>query len=218
MALGDNFMWFIDENHKEELPTGETNDWFFGDERKKAFELLSFQFGVSGAGKQTVETAGGDNTGADKSSSGKAQFNELEIRKPVDTASVKFYQSCSNGTEFDTAMIAVRMSAGIGYLLYMQYILRLVRITAITWSGASGDRRPEETVRMSFKAMGFRYVQQTETGDLGKQLEWMWTTVRQGGPGLDVGSGKSNPPFEKDMVVPKKTPPPLPPRPARPIK
>ena len=226
--IGDNYMWFVDPANDDDLPKGETqDDWF---NSKSAFEVLNLKFGMTGAGKETVETSeqsggggsargpsggGGSARGASGFSApaaakspgggastaggkGKADFEALTISKYVDLASVKFYRACSMGLEFDTAMLAIRKAGG-SHLLYMQYILRLVRVTGVNWEGGSGSEPAKENVTFTFKALGFKYVQQTPKGLAGAKLQWLFSIAKGGSTNtLDVGNGRPAPPFPPD--------------------
>jgi type VI protein secretion system component Hcp len=216
--IGDNYMWFVDTAHANDLPIGETTDQWFA--QKKAFELSHFTIGMSGADEKTVQDspqssppsrsiAGLDlaapRAGSQRSQAsaidndaGKTKFNQLKIAKLVDLASVKFYQACSQGVSFDTAYLVVRKAGG-AHLLFMQYIFRLIRVVGVDWEGGSGSEAPTENVDLIFKAMGFRYIQQDASGYVATKIDWLWSTV-QGTPTLSVKPGEQPPTFLPDTV------------------
>lgn len=150
--IGDNFMWFPEKSSGAKVE-GESTDTFFA--HKKAFELRSFQF--------TMDNKDAVDSGSKGSVAGRAKFQEFEIEKDVDSASVPLYKACSLGTLIPTVMLAVRKAGGSS-LLYLQYIFRYVHVTGITWSGGSGDSRASEKMTFSFKAMGFQYIAQAADG------------------------------------------------------
>lgn len=169
----DNFLWIPDAakggllDSKAAKPEGESTDAYFGPQ-KKALECTSFSFGISQA-----ETAGSGSSGA---GAGKAKFDEFEIKKFVDLASVPLYNACAAGAHFPNVCLAIRKAGGAG-LVYIQYIFRMVFVTSINWSGGSGDSAPEETIKFKFGAMGIRYVQQKPDGTEGTKLDGAWSVV-----------------------------------------
>jgi type VI secretion system secreted protein Hcp len=184
--IGDNFMWFPEKNgYKVE---GETTDAFFA--TKKAFEVYNFRFTMDN--KDSVDSDGS------KSAAGKAKFQEFEVEKTVDTASVPLYKACSLGTLIPTIMLAIRKSGGSD-LIYLQYIFRYAKVTGITWSGGSREESAMEKMTFSFKAMGVQYISQRPDGGVGKRQSWSWNTATQGGksgtPSLELEGIESPPDF-----------------------
>lgn len=182
---GDNFMWFPDNSGWSDVD-GETTDSYFT--KKRAFEVNRFQFTMDN--KESVDS------GAKGSVAGRAKFQEFEVEKLVDSASVPLYRACSLGTLIPTIMLVSRKSGGSG-LLYLQYIFRYTHVTGITWMG--GEDAVTEKMTFSFKAMGFQYIAQTATGGQGKKQAWSWNTVTQGDkPGstsLDISGIEKAPDF-----------------------
>ncbi len=168
----DNFMWFPDEAKgglllgKSKKPEGETADAWFA--KKKALELIEFTFGLEQADTTTSSTSG--------SGGGKVKFNEFEIKKAVDLASVPLYQACAAGAHYPSVMLAIRKPGG-EKLLYLQYIFCQVFVTNIGWSGGAGEEAPSETVKFKFGALGIRYVQQLPNGQPGAAMEGAWSVV-----------------------------------------
>jgi type VI secretion system secreted protein Hcp len=154
----DNFLWIpkaavggLMGTHTQ--PQGESTDEWFS--KKGAFEVLSFSFGVTQG-----ETSGSGSTGA---GIGRAKFDEFQIEKFVDRASVPLFNCCAAGAHFPDVLLAVRKPGGSN-LLYLQYIFRMVFVTNIGWSGGGGDETPKETIKFKFGAMGIQYVQQDAKG------------------------------------------------------
>jgi type VI secretion system secreted protein Hcp len=185
--IGDNFMWFPEKSGGTKVE-GETSDTFFA--HKKAFELRSFQF--------TMDNQDAVDSGSKGSVAGRAKFQEFEIEKDVDSASVPLYKACSLGTLIPTVMLAVRKAGGSS-LLYLQYIFRYVHVTGITWTGGSGEGRATEKMTLSFKAMGFQYIAQAADGGVGRKQAWSWNTAtqndKQGSPSLEIAGIESAPDF-----------------------
>src|SRR5690349_10461533 len=140
--IGDTFMWFPDA---PDIITGETTDEWFA--RRNAFEISTYKFNATNADE-------------DKKSKQGLKFGSFTITKPVDLASVPLYQACSEGRMFPSVMMATRKAGGAQFV-YLQFLFRKVWVTGIEWSGGGGEKAPEETVTLSFKAMGVQYVAQT---------------------------------------------------------
>jgi type VI secretion system secreted protein Hcp len=175
----DNFLWFLKGAQGGLVgagtkPEGESADNWFS--KKQAFECLNVSFGVSQA-----ETTG---SGASGAGAGKVKFDEFSIEKYVDLASVPLYQACAAGAHFDSVMLANRKAGGSN-LLYLQYIFRMVFVTAINWSGGGGEEAPKETIKFRFGAMGIQYARQLATGAGGTPITASWSVLKNK-PTIDV--------------------------------
>lgn len=169
----DNFVWIpaaasggLLKGDAATQPQGETADKWFS--TKKAFECLSITFGVTQA-----ETTGSAATG---SGAGKAKFDEFQIEKFVDLASVPMYQACCAGAHFPTICLAIRKAGGSN-LIYVQYMFRMVFVTSISWTGGDGEAAPKETIKFKYGALGIQYVRQLPTGGPGTPISVMWSNV-----------------------------------------
>lgn len=169
----DNFLYFPSAavggllSDKALKPQGESTDEWFS--KKNALEILSFSFGVTQA-----DTAGSGSTGA---GTGRAKFDEFQVEKAVDLASVPLYNACAAGAHYPDVLLLIRKPGGSN-LLYLQFIFRMVFVTNISWSGGSGDEAPKETIKFKFGAMGIQYQQQDATGaPKGSPLPGYWSTV-----------------------------------------
>jgi len=166
----DNFLWFPTAaqgglmSSAATQPKGETTDKWFS--QKNAVELLSISFGVAQA-----ETTSSGTTG---SAAGKAKFEEFQIEKFIDLASVPLYNACAAGAHFPNVVLAVRKAGGSN-LVYLQYIFRQVFVTNIAWSGGGGEEAPKETVKFKFNALGVQYVRQLATGAAGTPIQAWWS-------------------------------------------
>jgi type VI secretion system secreted protein Hcp len=185
--IGDNFMWFPEKSGSK--VEGETSDSFFS--RKRAFELINFRFTMDN--KEAVDSGAGKGSAA-----GKAKFQEFEIDKEVDSASIPLYKACSLGTLIPTIMMASRKAGGSG-LIYLQYIFRYNHVTGITWSGGTGNASATEKLTFAFKAMGVQYISQKPDGSEGRRQAWSWNTAvqndRPGSPTLEIEGVESAPDF-----------------------
>jgi len=176
----DNFMWFPTAatggllSSAATKPQGETQDKWFS--AKGALELLSISFGVAQA-----ETTGSGSGGA---SAGKAKFDEFQIEKFVDLASVPLFNACAAGAHFPSVCLAVRKAGG-DPLLYFQTVFRQVFVTNISWTGGAGEEAPKETIKFKYGAMGVQYARQLSTGAAGTPIQAHWSMVTNK-PTLDV--------------------------------
>jgi type VI secretion system secreted protein Hcp len=167
----DNFMWFPEAAKgtlvgKGAKPEGETTDTWFAS--MKAMELKSVTFGIA-----QPETTGSWSTGA---GAGKAKFEEFQVVKAVDKASVPLFNACCAGAHYPAICLAIRKSGGDN-LVYLQYIFRMVFVTGIEWSGGGGEEAPTETVKFRFGAMGVQYIKQKADGTEGDKVQAAWSTV-----------------------------------------
>jgi type VI secretion system secreted protein Hcp len=169
----DNFVWFpapasggLLKGDAATQPQGESADKWFS--TKKAFECTSITFGVTQA-----ETTGSAATG---SGAGKAKFDEFQIEKFVDLASVPLYQACCAGAHFPTICLAIRKAGGSN-LIYVQYMFRMVFVTSISWTGGDGEAAPKETIKFKYGALGLQYVRQKADGGGDKPYPMYWSNV-----------------------------------------
>jgi type VI secretion system secreted protein Hcp len=176
----DNFLWFPAAATGGLLsagatkPQGESTDKWFS--TKGAMECLSLTFGVGQA-----ETTSSGSTGA---SAGKAKFEEFQIEKFVDLASVPIFNACAAGAHFPSVMLAIRKAGGSN-LIYLQYVFRQVFVTSISWNGGGGEEIPKETIKFKFGALGVQYVRQLSTGAAGTPIQALWSQITNK-PTLDV--------------------------------
>lgn len=188
--IGDNFMWFPETNGTR--VEGESTDRYFS--HKKAFEISSFKFAMDN--KEAVDSPG--RKGSTGSAAGKVKFQEFEIEKRVDSASVPLYRACSEGKPFPNVMLAIRRAEGSA-LVYLQFIFRYVHVTGITWSGGGGEDLAKERMTFNFVAMGVQYIATKADGTQGKRQSWSWNTITQDGkPGiasLDIKDVEAPPEF-----------------------
>jgi type VI secretion system secreted protein Hcp len=164
-------------------PKGESADKWFS--TKGAFECTNITFGVTQA-----ETTGSAATG---SGAGKAKFDEFQVEKGVDLASVPIYQACCAGAHFPTLCLAIRKAGGSN-LIYVQYIFRMVFVTSVSWNGGTGTEAPKETIKFKYGALGIQYVRQLPTGLAGTPIPMYWSNITNK-PVLDVPGLDAAPKF-----------------------
>jgi len=167
----DAFMY--SEGGKEKIP-GETQDDAMS--AKKAFEILSFEFGAENNINIGSITAGG--------AAGKAVFKELSITKKTDTASTGLFNALCTGEHFDDMVIELRRAAGSSASgasgkTFMKFDMRLVMVQDITWSGSDGDDICEESLTLQYGAIQIHYFSQDKTGKMASSpKEAKWSRVK----------------------------------------
>jgi type VI secretion system Hcp family effector len=174
-------MWFCDEQNlvgEDKLPWGESSDAWF--KQVKAFEVYHYEFGA------TRDASGESPTKND------AEFGTLSITKDVEKATVRFFRACTEETEFPTAILVSRTAGGDPFM-YLQYVLRGVKVTSVNWShdaGTHGTDRPDEVVQLQFTGMGAQYTQQKADGTIGGFKRWAWKKTSPKAPAGDQDAYK----------------------------
>ncbi|MFT7058036.1 MAG: type VI secretion system secreted protein Hcp [Pseudorhodobacter sp.] len=161
------------EAQKTVIP-GETQDEAMA--KKKAFEILSFEFGAENNINIGSITGGG--------AAGKAVFKELSITKKTDTASTGLFQALCTGQHFDDLVIELRRAGGgskasSSGVTFMKFDMRLVMVQDITWSGSDGDDICEESLTLQYGAIKIHYFSQDAKGVMNSTpQEAMWSRVK----------------------------------------
>jgi len=130
-------------------------------------EVTSFTLGV-----ENTSTIGSATGGA---GAGKAMFSSLEITKQIDKASPGLFALAASGGHFDQANLYVRKVGGTTD--YLVYRLKLVAVSDVEWSGASGDDSPLETVKFQYGALQVQYASQNANGTLATPQTANWSQV-----------------------------------------
>jgi type VI secretion system secreted protein Hcp len=153
---------------------GETQDEAMS--AKKAFEVLSFEFGAENNINIGSITGGG--------AAGKATFKELSITKKTDTASTGLFKALCTGQHFDDLVIELRRAGGGASATssgktFMKFDMRLVMVQDMTWSGSDGDDICEESVTLQYGAIQIHYFKQDAKGAMAaKPEEAKWSRVK----------------------------------------
>jgi type VI secretion system Hcp family effector len=130
------------------------------------FEISDFSFGVTNRASIGSATSG--------AGSGKAEFREFTIKRPVDSASPIFFKNCCAGSHYKTVVIQMRKAGGEGSgKPYVQYRFGLVAVKKIDWSGP-GDEGPEETITFEYGALEIQYQPQSGGGGVSTALSPYW--------------------------------------------
>ena len=136
---------------------GESQD----DKHKGHIDLISFKFGVRQPGGSGAIGAGGG--------IGKAQFNEFELTKRMDSASAKLMLACATGQHFKDATLYCRKAGGT-QVEYVKIKLEQVLVSGYESSaGESGlkDQLPIDTFHLNFGKIHFNYTAQNTDGTAG---------------------------------------------------
>ena len=135
------------------------------------FALNSFSLGI-----ENTVTLGSASGGA---GAGKAAFMDLELEKPLDSASPTMFQALASGKRFDSAQLVVRRGGGTEVPeAYLVYEFKVVYLSSQKWSGSDGDDVPGESVRMIYGALKITYKpSDPKTGKPGSPIEGKWNGI-----------------------------------------
>lgn len=169
----DAFMYIVGGNG---VPVrGETLDQQFASiEGTNGFEIKSFKVDVENP--TSLGSAGGG------AGTGKASLKPFEVAKVTDNCSPSLFKSCTTGTHYEKAVIALRKAGGgagkkSGHV-YLQFTFKVVFVNSISWSASSGDDLPEETVQFSYGAIMIEYWPQTTKGGASSTVnQQLWNQV-----------------------------------------
>jgi type VI secretion system Hcp family effector len=120
-----------------------------------AIKVSEFSWGI-----ENPVTIGSAGAGA-----GKAKFEELEIKKPVDAGSPGLMAALGKGAMIPNAWLVVRGDSAQKDA-YVQYRLKTVFVTKINNAAAAGDEGVYETVTLQVGGLQQRYVQTRANGTL----------------------------------------------------
>lgn len=164
----DAFLVFTSEADQPAYQ-GETLDAQFS--TKHAVQLKSFSLGIA----NTV-SVGSQSGGAGV---GKAQFQEFKITKLVDHVSPTLLQLAGSGGHLGQVDLYLRKAGGGSKdaLVYLQYTFKLVYVTALDWSGDSGEEAVSEAVTFKYGALKVQYTAQKPSGQKGSTTTGIWNQV-----------------------------------------
>src|SRR5262245_36647535 len=154
-AATDTFLKF-DKSTQAPSLDGESQDPTF----PKAIEISEFNWGI-----ENPITIGSATGGA---GTGKAKFEEVQIKKTPDASSAGLMMALGKGVAIPNAWIIVR-KAGDGTTAgkpYLQYRLNRVYVTKIDVSNSSGDDTPTENVTLAVGAIQQSYLKQGTTAPM----------------------------------------------------
>lgn len=120
---------------------------------------------------QVLSNAVDSNTGG---SSGRVQFSDISITKPLDKSSPLLIQNCNAGVAIASVTIDFERTGATPAVFY-KVTLEDVLITSVKQSGSAGDDVVMETVTMSFARIRWAYYPiDPKTGKPGTKVETGW--------------------------------------------
>jgi type VI secretion system secreted protein Hcp len=136
---------------------GESQD----DKHKGEIDLISWKFGVRQPGGSAAIGAG--------AGVGKAQFNEFELTKRMDSSSAKLMLACATGQHFSDAYLVSRKAGGT----QMEYVtIKLENVLVSGYESSAGeaewkDTLPIDTFHLNFAKISYKYTAQNADGSAG---------------------------------------------------
>ena len=140
---------------------GESRDKVHG----KEIDVLSWSWGMSNGGSAHV----GGGAGA-----GKANVQDLQVTKYVDSSSPILLLSCFSGKHHPNALLSVRKAGGQSPLEYFKIKLQEVFITSVVTGGHGHDDRLTEQVSLNFAQGAVDYTPQTAKGGAATPITFSW--------------------------------------------
>jgi len=145
-----------------------------GESRTKGFEnwidVDSWSWGASNAGSFHIAKGGG---------SGKANFNDLSLTKPVDMATPILMKSVAQGVHFPKAKLVLRKAGGAKPLDYLIIEFEELMVTSLSTGGTGDEDRLIESITLNFAKFKLNYTEQTEDGGAGKSSPFAFSIAQQ---------------------------------------
>jgi type VI secretion system secreted protein Hcp len=169
----DSFMYIVGGDG---VPVrGETLDKDFASiDGTTGFEIKSFKVDV-----ENPHSLGSSGGGA---GTGKASLKPFEVTKVTDNCSPSLFKSCTTGTHYQKAVIALRKAGGQAGKksgsVYLRFTFQMVFVNSVSWNGSSGDDLPEETVQFAYATIKVEYFPQQKAGTMNPTAnEQLWNQV-----------------------------------------
>ncbi len=131
-------------------------------------QVISWSFGVHNAGSASFGSGSG---------SGKADFQDLVITKPVDLSTPVLWQWCCSGKHCPSGVLTIR-KMGTTPLEYLVANLSNIVVSSVSTSGSGMDDVQYETVALHFQNYKFTYTKQDETGAAAGTAEGGWDIAK----------------------------------------
>jgi type VI secretion system secreted protein Hcp len=144
--------------------TGESID----DKHSGAIQVVSWSFGVHNSGSATFGTGSG---------SGKADFQDLTITKPVDLSTPTLWNWCCSGKHCPSGTLTIR-KMGTTPLEYLVINLSNIVVSTAQTAASGGDDVLYETVSLHFQNYKMTYTKQDETGSAAGTSEGGWDVAK----------------------------------------
>ena len=137
------------------------------DEKYKDWiEVLGYQYGATQATSATASSSGG-------ASSERVALSDFTIRKSVDKASAKLFESCCKGTHISTVQLVVNRAGG-DKVTYLTIDMEEVVVSSVNFiaGGSKGEDNevsdlPTEEIKFNFARIKTTYTQQKRTDGQG---------------------------------------------------
>jgi len=142
-----------------------------GESTRKGFEgwIEVFSFSLGATNPTTVGTTSGGG------GAGKVSLSDFSVMKKCDVASPSVFQNCCKGTHYDTATISLnKAGGGAAPVTFLKYDFQEVYVSAVNWSGSSGQDEATESVTFAYGAVTITYQAQPTTGDPGTTAATNW--------------------------------------------
>lgn len=118
-------------------------------------EIDDFSWGVRQDGDLHKGTGGGR---------GKAVIYDVRVRKSLDSASADLLKLAISLKHVPSVTLICRESAGDSKINYMEFEMKEVYVTELTYSKGEGSGKPTENLTLQFANFNFKYNQQDNTG------------------------------------------------------
>ncbi|MCF4009171.1 Hcp family type VI secretion system effector [Rheinheimera sp. UJ63] len=123
-------------------------------DNRGAMDILAWSEGLSQSG--SFQTGGGG--------AGKANFQDINFTKWLDSASPALRLSVANGQHIPTATLTVRR-AGANPSQYFKIEMKNIIVTSVSSGGSGGDDRLTENITLNFAEVTWTYYPIDEGGN-----------------------------------------------------
>jgi type VI secretion system secreted protein Hcp len=136
----------------------------------KEIQVLSWSWGVSNSGSAAF--GGGAGTG-------KANFSDLSLTKPVDKSTPGLWENCCSGSQYATAVFTMRKAGGKKPLEFLVINFGNVMVSSVS-SGSGGDDLQTENLSLHFQNFKMTYKMQDESGGDAGDTSGSWDIATTG--------------------------------------
>ena len=142
---------------------GQTQDK--GHKGKKLIDIQGWSFGCSNSGNLHTGTGG----------SGKVSYTDIQINKPMCSASSKLLQHCNTGKVLDSAVIRVRKAIGEKPVEYFTLNMNSVIVKSLGYGASGGADGVSESLTLHFKNYELDFVPvDLDKGTAGSKQQTTW--------------------------------------------
>ncbi len=130
---------------------GESQDLAHRDE----IDITNWGWGLSQTGSMHSGTGGG---------SGKADFTNLNLTKPLDKSSPNLMMACATGKHYPEAKLVVRKAGGTSPVEYLVIILKEVMVVSYSTRADTADDVLYDSIALNFATVDVSYQPQKADG------------------------------------------------------